>query len=692
MPGAIQPHGLLIVADAASRLVLGGAGDIEGRLAADWLGRELDTLLAQDVQAALRDGAADGPIALSPVDGTGESFQGTLLRADGHLVVELEPVDVPPRFADAMLAWLDGVSATFERAGDLQALCDRAVVAFRTLTGFDRVMLYRFLDDEAGVVVAEDRDPAHGTFRNHHFPATDIPLQARALYVRNRVRVIPDVAYAPAPLRPAGAGLETLDLSDVALRSVSPVHVQYLTNMGVAASASVSIVKDDVLWGLIACHHYAPRRIGPDMRSAAKLLAAGLSRQIRAKDEAESYRERLRLRASEDLVIAELGDADPGAVAFARLGGELMRMLGADGFAHARGGEVTRVGACPQAAEIADLAAWVRTRGTAEPIATRELAPLYPPAGAPGFRKVGSGLLAVPLAPEEGVLLWFRAEHPETVEWAGNPHKAVSFDPAEQLTPRTSFESWSETVRGRSRRWTLEEVEAARRLRRAFHEARSNRRVRDLNRELNVTLKEKDGLLEQKDVLMREVHHRVQNSLQLVSAFLALQARATENEEVIAHLVEAQSRLSAVALVHRRLYRDDQLATIDLARYLEELSGDVKASLGEGWAARMRIDLAPILVPTDRAISLGLILTELVINATKYAYGGLPGVIAITLEQHRAALRLTVADEGRGKSGEGTGFGSRMMASLIAALDGTIDYRDNRPGLRAVVSAPIEPA
>src|SRR5690606_33836125 len=198
-----------------------------------------------------------------------------------------------------LLSRLDQAAAAFERAPGVKALAALAAEEFRSLTGFDRVMIYRFLDDEAGCVLAEARPPEMPSFLNHHFPATDIPRQARALYVRNVVRVIPDVGYTPQPLRPAREG-PPLDLSDSVLRSVSPVHMQYLRNMGVGASASISILADGVLWGLIACHHATPKLMTHEVRIAAAALARGLARQIKAKDEADVYRERVRLRGLED--------------------------------------------------------------------------------------------------------------------------------------------------------------------------------------------------------------------------------------------------------------------------------------------------------------------------------------------------------------------------------------------------------
>lgn len=687
IPGAIQPHGLLLVADADTGRIVAGAGDLETRLSADWLGGDLSALIAQDVGALLaQETGRDGTIVAAPIIGLTESLDVTIHRSGERLLVELEPVETTPMTAAHMLGVLNAMATGFERASNLQALCERAATAFRQLTGFDRVMVYRFLDDEAGRVMAEDRAPDLGTFLNHHFPASDIPKQARALYVRNRTRTIPRIDYAPAVLRPAG--FEALDLSDVALRSVSPIHLRYLANMGVAASASISIVKDGLLWGMIACHHGTPKGLTPDIRAASATLASGLARQIRAKEEAETYRERLRLRAAEDAVIPKLATEPAPRSIVTALRDDLRRMFDGDGFAYVEGHIVDTDGACPSKDDILDLAAWARTRGGIEPFATHELPKSFPPARA--YSATASGVLALPLVDEGAMLLWFRAEQIEEVEWAGNPHKAVSVDPNAVLTPRTSFESWTQAVSGRSRRWTREEIEAAHRLRRAFHDAHVNQRLRSLNADLQRTLADKDALIAQKDVLMKEVNHRVQNSLQLVAAFLSLQAKSSDDAKVKEHLAEAQARLAAVALVHRRLYRDDQVESVDLSRYIEELAGDMKTSLGDDWASQMTLDLAPVLVATDRAVNIGLVLTELVINASKYAYRGQAGPIQISLEQHRNRLRLIVADNGVGKSGTRMGFGSRMMTAIVAGLSGEIQHDDNMPGLRVILSAPID--
>ena len=691
IPGAIQPHGLLLVCDRDDLTVIGGAGALEHTFGPDWLGRPLTRLIAHPLADKLAAARLDHPVftgRLAIRDGV--EMDASILLSGDRLLVQLEPAGEGWQDTAGSLMWLEGMAGAFERAIDLRELCNSAADVFREITGFDRVMVYKFLDDDSGVVVAEARAEGLHSFLHHHFPATDIPVQARSLYIRNRVRVIPDVAYAPAPLRPDDRGLQALDLSDMDLRSVSPIHVQYLKNMGVAASASISIVKDGVLWGLIACHNHTPRGLSQPARLACQTLGAALARQVRAKEEAETYRERLRLRLAEDTALARLAAQPDASILLGEAADDLCRMIDADGFAVVGAEGAQCAGHCPDIATVKALAAWVRDGGHVLPVRTASLDKLYP--GARAYQDVASGLLGLVIyADDPIVLLWFRAEARQIVEWAGNPHKDSRADPMAELTPRASFEAWTEEVRGRARPWTAVEVEAAQRLSRGLAEARQGRRIRELNRQLSATVAEKDKLLVQKEHLLREVNHRIQNSLQLVAAFLSMQARAEKNEALTAHLGEAQRRLSAVALVHRRLYSDDNTERVDLARYLEELIGEMKISMGEAWSAGVALDLAPVSLPADAAVNVGLILTELIINATKYAYGGQPGPVSIAVEQHGSRFRLIVADRGVGKSGARQGFGSRMISAMVESLGGALEDSDNRPGLRVIVTAPIPP-
>lgn len=686
IPGSIQPYGQMIVAHGTTFDVVGSAGltdpafeDAIGRPIGDFIGQHHGSRLSQ-----LRDGLN----VLGTVQTDVAAYDAVAFASGDYIVIELTPQLSGPELDATFLAELEDLSSGFERSVSFNDLFQKAAYAFRDLTGYGRVMIYRFIDTDAGVVVGESLDDTASSFMNHHFPATDIPKQARALYIRNRIRVIADVSYTPAPIT-GSEDFTSLDLSDSSLRSVSPVHIRYLGNMGVGASASVSIVKDGMLWGMVACHHHKPRALPLTIRLACQSLATDLSRQIRAREDVEIYRERIRLRSQEDVALSHLGADSTLTEFFAEAGDKVAALLQADGFAAVQGGDLFMTGRCPDPIDIRDLADYVRLPAAVQTFASHNLSGIYAKAAA--YKEQTSGVIAVTMSTEvPTILMWFRAEHLQTVVWAGNPHKDVPLDPAATLNPRTSFADWTEQVSGHAKPWTHGEEVAAGRIVRMMLEARNNRRVRELNREISLTLKENESLMRQKDFLLREVNHRVQNSLSLVAAFLRMQAREA-SDDVKAQLSEAENRLKAVSLVHRRLHQNDSGEILDLARYLDDLCIELKASIGDVWSKHLETSFTPILIATDRAISVGLILNELVVNVTKYAYRGNAGPITISLEQHRDSFRLIVADNGVGMDGtvKGTGFGTRMLSALVERLNGHLDLENNRPGTRAVLTAPI---
>ncbi|MGN6487971.1 MAG: histidine kinase dimerization/phosphoacceptor domain -containing protein [Devosia sp.] len=684
IPGSIQPYGVMLIADPDSGEIVGYAGGA----AAGLLGRRLEEVIGIGGAAIGEHLPRSGIHIVGEVIFGGTTMDAVAYASGDHLVVELTSKD-EARINAAFLGQLDALGARLERAASLEDLANEAASIFQRLTGYSRVMVYRFVDDDAGVVVGEAISDDSPSFMRHHFPASDIPRQARARYVRNKVRVIADVHYEPAPVVSASSELKAIDMSDSTLRSVSPVHIQYLKNMGVAASASMSIVKDGVLWGLIACHHHSPRALSLDTRLACQAMAASLARVIKGREEADHYRERIRLRGLEDGILGRLGEGGSLSEFFDRSGKELAQMLRADGFAAVQGDDLFQAGRCPDPIDIRAIAEYVRVPALMRPMATRELSRQFPPAE--NFRESASGLLAVTMSTEvPTILMWFRAEELQTVKWAGNPHKDVPHEPGAVLTPRASFEEWSERVRGRSSDWRLAETESAARMVRLMLESRNNTRVRQLNREMTTTLRENESLIAQKDFLLREVNHRVQNSLSLVAAFLKLQARSADGPTRAA-LEEAESRLVAVSLAHRRLYQDDSVEIIDLSRYLDELVHELLRAMDGGWKSRIRLDLAPVLISTDRAITVGLIVNELLTNVTKYAYGGEPGPVTVKVDQYRNMLRVSVSDAGKGigKEVTGTGFGTRMLGVLVQQLQGHLEYEDGSPGTRVLVTAPI---
>jgi chemotaxis family two-component system sensor kinase Cph1 len=558
-----------------------------------------------------------------------------------------------------------------EAAQNLVEACQHAAEAVHALSGYERIMVYRFLADESGAVVAEARDDGIPSLLHHRFPESDIPKQARALYARNHVRVIPDAGYVPAPLEWAEGyrHSQRLDMSDSHLRSVSPIHLQYLRNMGVAASASISIMVGGRLWGLIACHHNVPRQLDFVAREMCKHVGQLVGAAIAARE-----------RSAEQLEIARL----------ARNRDEVLHTL-APAIAVCLDGRIAQSGSTPSAEVLRDLIPMLVPENENEAFASHKLTAEFPEAAE--YAAAASGALSIRVRDDPHLAItWFRAEQLETVNWAGNPHKAADEETG-LLTPRKSFDLWRETVHQQSREWSAAEIDAAVRLRAALAELLDKQELRRLNRQLRRALNEQEKLIAHKDLLMREVHHRVQNSLQLVNSMLYLQERDSGNEEVRAQFELARQRLTAVAMVHRRLWRSDKLGDVRLDTFMAELVEELTSIWDPRWRDAITQELAPITLSTDKSILLGLIVTELLTNAVKYAYNGGPGSILIEgARDDHGRMRLVIADRGSGivATEPRQSFGSRLVQTLVQQLGGTLEREDNAPGLRVVLSFPIE--
>lgn len=689
VPEAIQPHGMLAVYDPGAGAVVATAGDFSalGIPTAEVLRRLLDESL-HSLAARL----PAGPVSVGPVAIQGELYDAIAHRSGPHLVLEFEQ-SVSTMTAAATLSAAQGLAARLDGAQNLAEACQHAAEAVRTLSGYERIMVYRFLSDESGAVVAEARDDGIPSLLHHRFPESDIPKQARALYARNHVRVIPDSAYVPVPLEWA-AGHEPnqrLDMSDSHLRSVSPIHLQYLRNMGVAASASISIMVGGKLWGLIACHHHAPRRLDFVEREMCKHVGQLIGTYVAARERSAEQIEIARLAQSRDEVLQIIAPAI-GSIeeSVLRHAAELIRAVPSDGVAVCLEGRIEQSGSTPPPAALRGLVPALEPLGESAAFVSHHLGAEIPKAAE--FAAAASGALSVVIRDEPHFsITWFRAEQVETVNWAGNPHKAVD-EATGELTPRKSFDLWRETVHQQSREWSAAEIDAAGRLRSSLVEMLDKQELRRLNRQLRRALGEQEKLIAHKDLLMREVHHRVQNSLQLVNSMLYLQERDSGNDEVRAQFELARQRLTAVAMVHRRLWRSDKVGDVRLDTFMAELVEELASIWDPRWRAAITQELAPITLSTDKSILLGLIVTELLTNAVKYAYAGAPGPILIEgARDDNGRMRLVIADRGTGLNAEPRqSFGSRLVQTLMQQLAGTLERTNNQPGLRVVLSFPIE--
>jgi light-regulated signal transduction histidine kinase (bacteriophytochrome) len=428
----------LIVVDAGGRITHASAN------LSSILGAKAEEVLDRPLREVLGWSHEEAPSAFA---GIGDRYDVTVRPTGSLFAIEFEPEAGTP--IGNTLSLVRGFDAYPALRDFSEVLAQRV----RTLCGFDRVMIYKFLPDESGLVIAEAAGDAIEPYLGLRYPATDIPQQARSLYLRNRSRLIADVGYEPVPILASGSSevaSEPLDMSDCALRSVSPVHVQYLKNMQVAASMSISLVHGGRLWGLIACHHYQPWYGSKAIREVCETIGEVASIHIGAieeRNEANSLRRGQTPLRSIARRILDTGYFLDGLRASEN---ELLDLVRASGLALIRDGEVHLIGATPSTTEVMRLSKWVAGQFREPVFQTDRLAEHVPEARR--YAPVASGLLAAPLhATAEDQILWFRPEVIQTVTWAGRPDKEV--DGAGGIGPRRSFEAYCEEVRQRSTPW-----------------------------------------------------------------------------------------------------------------------------------------------------------------------------------------------------------------------------------------------
>ena len=523
IPGAIQPYGVLLAFDLENLTVLQASESTQAHLglpAHDVIGHTLAQSLgdraSEQVRRLLASGrdAAFGELLVGAAAGRQATFDAALHRVGAVAVLELEPASPGERLQpDQISAAMRSTVRRLEVAESVTGVAQAVASEMREVTGFDRVWVYRFHPDWHGEIIGESKRDGIESWLGMHYPASDIPAQARALFLRNWVRVIPDLAFTPSPLVPRDNPHDgqPLDLGGSLLRSVSPIHVQYLQNMGVTASLVISLIHRGTLWGLISGHHYSgPKHVSYSVRSLCEFLAQALSLQIGTSDRLEQREYELQVRTAQSQLIERLADDVPMEQSLATNGDLLLRAVGADGAALVRHGETTIIGATPPRDEIAVLASWFRNR-TDDALVTAQLSAVLP--AAEQMCKEGSGLLAMPLSRDRrDLLFWFRTEQRQTVRWAGDPRKPVTVAPdgSLRLHPRGSFDLWEEEARGTTAPWRSVEVEAARDIRRALLDVfiRKAEEVARLNEELlaaNQQLAETAAELEaQADELLRQ--------------------------------------------------------------------------------------------------------------------------------------------------------------------------------------------
>jgi PAS domain S-box-containing protein len=490
-PGAIQPHGaLLAVLGEAPWLVSHASANLAailGKPAEEVLGRPLEHAVGEGASQILQQAGSYAGTGLIkayhlPAPG-GETLQLNAHRIGRHICVDIEPLK-PAIAQSSPIASAQSVLETFRQPVSCQQLCELAVDGLSSITGYDRVIAYRFCEDGHGEVIAEARGAGVEPFLGLHYPTADVSMQARRLFLRHRVESIPDANYQPVNLliEPALDDGAQLDLTHSALRSVSPMQRAHMRSMGTAASVTIALVDGANLWGMLICHHLTARRAGPEVRAAVDLIGQVASLLISPLNRVELDGQRQERSETLRALIGRLAAPTELATALAAVQAELLGMVNANGAIVRYAGTHIDIGLAPPPPMAERILTALQSDADGQVIAVDNLA-----ARAADFAvcaKEASGALLVPLGHDPSdVILWFRPEKLRTVVWGANLNEPTVMSEDSAPTPRHAAKSKKQTVRNHSAPWTPGDLALVHELRRAVDDGITRRLAADLLRE-----------------------------------------------------------------------------------------------------------------------------------------------------------------------------------------------------------------
>ncbi|WP_430252293.1 HWE histidine kinase domain-containing protein [Neorhizobium sp. DAR64860/K0K1] len=685
IPGSVQPHGAMIVLseDGLVSFVSQNIADFLGDTNRDYLGVELADVVgnavAHDIGNAIAragTGQTAGVVLRAKVGDSVDPTDITVHRYKERTFLEFEPpasvedTEVALYLTQSLVRRVDG----FTQFDPLFKAVARLV---RAMLGYDRVMVYRFLHNGAGRVVAEAKAPSLGSFLGQHFPVSDIPVQARELYVKNWVRVIGDTSFVPVPLVPDIKDDEpALDLSFSHLRSVSPIHCEYLRNMGVAASMSISIVVDGELWGLIACHHNTPKHLSIPLRIAAELFAQYFSLHVASIENRTENASAAATAGRLDAIIDGVDPEVPVEITIRDRLREFSSLIDSDGAGLWSRGQWASYGVTPAEELIFDLMERISEKAGRNIWDTQSLREEF--GEAYGTRV--AGLIAIPISVSSpDYLVMFRSEEAHQIEWAGEPRKhEVRNDTDRRLSPRGSFDTWREDVRYKSLPWTSADIVVADSIRSY---------VRDVMLSHNDATEERREKTESQRVLLNsELNHRVKNILALVKS-IATQTGANA-DSVDDYAKSFEGRLRALSFAHDQSFSGTEGG---------ELRDLIEAEAGMHRFAQMpdriKVEGQPVGL-AERAFGvIALLLHEMMTNAAKYGSLSVPSgslKISWTLDDN-GDCELHWTESGGPEVSKPTrrGFGSKLIEKTVRHdLDGTVHIEFAREGLKARIVLP----
>jgi light-regulated signal transduction histidine kinase (bacteriophytochrome) len=704
IPGSIQPQGFLMVIDEPSMTIVQISENVARWLniePADLLGSDLDALIKKGGALVAQLGELDedepqpfhmGDVNFLKGDHAGQPVAMMLHRHDGVLIAEFEAAGDTATAHGRLYPLVRSFISQVREDESVDELCERSVRFIKRITGFGRVNAYRFDTEGNGIVNAEQADEGYPCYLGLCFPASDIPPQARELYCANRIRIIADAYYTPSPIIPANnpTTQRPLDLSYATLRSVSPVHLQYMRNMGTGASMSISIVVDGQLWGLVSCHHESPHPVSFQTRSACELLGRVLSLQVETKEAHQRSQRMLVLRQDIVQMLAAMADQDSVFQGLGAVPDTFIRFVGASGAAVISDNECDLYGQTPPERQVRALAAWLAERGGAEIFHSTNVGVDIPQL--PALAKSVAGILSVSISEiHSNYLIWFKPEQTKVVQWAGRPEKALA--PSGALTPRQSFELWQQTVEGFSTHWEETELEGVAELRLAVlgivlrkaeelaqlatELKRSNKELEafsySVSHDLRAPLRHIAGYAEMLTDMEREnLSERGQRFLGTIGDSAKFAGTLVDN-------------LLSFSQMGRSAMRESE---VNLIAMVESIQREMKPDY-EGRTIEWKVHDLPIIV-ADPAF-LHLAMRNLIANAIKYTRNKAIAIIEIDARESASQVIVNIRDNGVGfdmqyagklfgvfqrlhrmEEFEGTGIGLANVRRIIERHGGTV--------------------
>ncbi|MFK3818600.1 ATP-binding protein [Pseudomonas sp. NPDC089407] len=702
VPGSIQPHGFMLVLDESDLCVRQASENVQqwlGMPALELIGCSFSELVSDSFDLRLHLGRLPEDEVFPFHIGDVHLRQGALLhllvhRHDQVLIAEFEPPRLPADLAERgdYYPLVRNFVGTLHLAGSLEELLQQTVVQLKRITGFGRIKAYRFDAAGNGQVLAEVADPGYPSYLGLCFPASDIPRQARELYKVNRIRVIEDANYHPSPLLPAANPRtgKPLDMSFAALRSVSPVHLQYMRNMGTLASMSLSIVVEGELWGLVSCHNEQPRAVDLRTRTACELLASVLSLQIESRESHASTHKLLQLRQHIVRMISSMADHDSVSDGLRDLPEVLLAFAGAQGAAVISAERCELIGHTPPEAQVNALVHWLSTQDEGQVFHSDNLGRDVDEL--PELAEHVGGVLAVAISQiHSHYLLWFRPEQVRTVNWAGQPSKQAGAHG--RLDPRHSFERWQEELRGYCEPWDPLVIEGVGELRTAVLGIvlRKAEELAQLAGELRQSNKELEAF-------SYSVSHDLRAPLRHIAGYTELlgeiegQGLSERGKRFLQHIGEAAQFAGSLVdnlLNFSQMGRSAlRMSDVDL----NALVAAIRNELAPDYAGREIIwDITPLPKVIGDPAFINLALHNLVANAIKYTRGRTPARIRISAIQHPDETEICIRDNGVGfdmayanklfgvfqrlhrmEEFEGTGIGLASVRRIIERHDGRV--------------------